>query len=433
MIQTRKNALAQAVSSLSRVSLAAGLLFSGSLMAGAPAMVSNGNDSGDGSLRAALASGAGVIQIQANVTKIDINSTLMYEGTEPLRIIGWGQTIKANHEGDDFTLLEVSNGANVEINNLRFNGGGGFSLDVPGDGKGIYVKVPTDRTGVVSLKLANVEVRGVAAHGVHISDCTLGDDCGAGSGGGGEGSDASVSATLENVNVWNVGYGKFDADGVRLDERGNGDILFRATASMFMNVGADGVELDEGNDGDVHVDVRNSSFDDNGGYCLNAPLDLAQPCVEDDDGELVLDLDDGFDIDEAGAGSLLGVIANTIVNTNLDEGLDFDEEGDGGVLIDIAGVDAMGNGDEGVKISAEDAGSVNAQLRQLYIAGNGDDGIQIENEGGDVHVRFFNGISMDNSKKGLKVTQEGPDTNGTLMIRGFNDIDELDLENISQI
>ena len=401
----------------------------------APVDVTTGADSGEGSLRAALASGASRIVIRPGVTGILISSPLVYEGTDPLRITGAGQTIEGTTTGDDFTLLEVSNGANLAVSNLRFYGRGDFDLENPGTGKGIFVKVPSDRTGIVRLELTNVEVNGVANHGVHVSDCTLGDDCGSGSGGGGDGSPASVHVILKQVTVDGAGNGKFDADGVRVDERADGGIVLDVFGSEFVDVGADGVELDEGNDGDVFISVRNSVFEDNGAYCEFAPLDLSEPCIEDDDGELVRDLDDGFDIDEAGAGSLLGSVTGSNVNGNLDEGLDFDEEGPGGMNLDIWNVEAKANGDEGVKLSSANSGDINVNMRTMDVSDNDNDGIQVETEDGDgeVHVVFQNSSSMGNSDDGLNISQENQSSLGTLKIRGFSDVDSIDLENVEEI
>jgi hypothetical protein len=36
-----------------------------------------------------------------------------------------------------------------------------------------------------------------------------------------------VEANLKRVSISNVGYGKFDADGIRIDEQGDGDIIFK--------------------------------------------------------------------------------------------------------------------------------------------------------------------------------------------------------------
>jgi hypothetical protein len=405
------------------VACVAALIGATSAHASAPARVVNGDDSGPGSLRAALESGSAKIFISPSVERISIESTLTYAGSQPLLLRGSGQVIEPADEGSDFTLLEVSEGANLTVENLNFQGSGGFDLDNAGTGKGIFVRVPDTRSGVVRLSLSQVRVADVANHGVHISDCSLGDDCGGGSGGGGEGSNASIHAILDRVTVDGAGNGKFDADGLRIDERADGDILLDLSSSSFINVGADGIELDEGNNGDVWVNVRDVFLADNGAYCLNAPLDLAEPCVEDDDGELVLDLDDGFDIDEAGDGSLQGRIISAIVVDNLDEGLDFDEEGPGGMQLEIWRTYGAGNGDEAIKLSAAEGGNIFADLRNTYALGNGNDGIQIENEDGDgqTHLEVPQPASPSgNDGDGLQVSQENGTERGTLvLLRGY--------------
>ena len=55
--------------------------------------VTNGNNDGAGSLRAALASGATKIVIEPSVATIVVTETLEYTGTMPLSINGTGHTI----------------------------------------------------------------------------------------------------------------------------------------------------------------------------------------------------------------------------------------------------------------------------------------------------------------------------------------------------
>jgi len=385
------------------------VVFQAAAVAAPPAYVSNGDDDGPGSLRDALASGADMIVLEDTVSVIGIESTLYYGGTEPLKILGSGQVVEAD---DDYTLLEISEGADLSVTDLTFQGIGGFSAYNNGAGKGIFVDVPDEAEGTVELKLTGVSVLDVAYHGIHVSDCTLGDDCGSGGGGGGGGSDASVHVMLTDVIVDGVGYGRFDGDGVRVDDRGDGDILFEATNSSFTGVGADGVELDEGDAGDVIVHARNVSFNENGGYCLpidpNDPDNFENPCVEDDDGDLVLDLDDGFDIDEAGDGSLLGYVRNAHASYNLDQGLDFDEEDEGGFDLELVEIDARENTGEGVKLSEEDGGDLLARLRSITLVENGEEGIQIEEEDeGDVALEMRSVTAVSNGNDGVKVDESG--------------------------
>lgn len=389
--------------------------------------VTNGQDFGPGSLRAGLESGARKIAISHSVSTINIEDTLTYAETGPLEIRGSGQTIDGGGYGA--TLLEISNGANLSISNLSFTDGGNFKLG-DGGGEGILLKVPTSRTGTVHLKLSDVTVSGVGDIGVHVLDCDIA-DCGNGNGGGGDGSPASVNVSLSRVKIDNVGQGSFDADGLRVDERGAGDIVFRASNSSFTNIGADGVELDEGDAGDVKLSVRKVEFSDNGAYCAGVDIDNPQDALCVEDGEL--DLDDGFDVDEAGEGSIVGRITNVMVKDNLDEGLDFDEAGDGGFDITLINVRAFNNEDEGIKLSAEDNGDLKARLHRVVVTDSGDDGVQIEQDGdGVITVNVTASVISDNKKHGLKVEQTLEQPMGALKIRGSN-IGDVSTENVDEI
>lgn len=427
MPKTHRKTLASATA----LFLTTTILGSTAAQAGAPFIVDSVADSGSGTLREALSSGATLIRIQPDLDVITIDSTLTYAGTEPLRIFGGNTIIEAS---DDFTVLELTGGASLRANQLTLMGPGGFSFANQGTGKGLFIQVPGDTTGTVNVELIEVTVMDVANHGIHVSDCTLGDDCGSGGGGGGDGSPASISMVIRGVTVDNAGNGKFDADGIRIDERADGGITFLATDSLFTNVGADGVELDEGNAGDVQIEVWRTDFTNNGGYCLDSPLVLEEPCVEDDDGELVLDLDDGFDIDEAGPGSLTGSVTISTVTNNLDEGLDFDEEDEGGMSMDFIRITGTDNGDEAIKMSAAGPGDVHAEVLNSTITGNGNDGAEFEAEDGDgqVHVRIGASTIEGNDSEGVAAAQENTEDLGTIRVRAST-IDELDLENVEEI
>lgn len=188
-------------------------------------MVTNANDSGEGSLRAAIED-SGTTSIEIGIKGngiINIASSLVYAGDGPLTITGDGKGKRPTIKGGDFDLLKVT--SDLTVKNVDFEGPGGFSIysqsteSIPG--KGIYVDIPDDATGVIKVELEDVQVSNVANHGVHISDCSS-ETCGNGNAGDGDGSDASVHLVLKNVVVSNVGQGKFDGDGVRVDERGPG-------------------------------------------------------------------------------------------------------------------------------------------------------------------------------------------------------------------
>ena len=418
----RKNALSLAIVA----SLAAPL----TAFSAPPAVVTNGLDSGLGSLRDALDSGATKIMIKPSVNEIFVEKPLVYDSDEPLTIIGSGQVISwdtgvVTDVDPSDALLYVSEGADLSISKLSFQGLGGYSIENQGGGKGIFVRVPKERVGQVSVNLNEVSVRDTGNHGVHVRDCPD-DDCSAGQGGGGAGSLASISVRLTSVEIDGVGFGKQDADGVRVDDRDEGDIHLTVTNSTFQNVGADGIELDEGDAGSVFVSVRNTVFENNGAYCLavDEEFELDPDC--DDDGDP--DVDDAFDIDEAGPGGISGMIANVDVVDNYDEGLDFDTEGDDGdnfVDLDLVNIYAAGNADEAIKVSEEGNASVLVSMRAIEVEGD----VEVEEEdAGDLEVSVSGSTIGDD----LKLSEEGKGT-GTAKLRGTTVGGELDFNNVDEI
>lgn len=409
----------------------------------------------------------------ASVVVIDhdlaLDAPLTYTGTAPLTLVGSGNTVSTDK---DVTLFSAPNGPDLMITGLNFVARGDYSItNQGGAGKGIFVGVPTDRTGTVKLSLNDVRVEGASAHGVHISDCSLADACGGGEGGAGDGSPASIEVFLRNVAVVNVGNGSFDADGLRVDERGAGSVHFSADNSLFQLVGADGVELDEGQDGDVNVTLTNTLFVENGNYCdpaimkaylpdpdegefetgAKAEGDIPGPvtgspddmCIERevdlyDDGsveayEFGLDLDDGFDIDEAGNGSINATIARSMVQDNRDEGFDFDEAGAGDIDMMIVGTGAKGNTDDGYKFSEEDEGSVIATVAGSMAQDNGGKGMVFEEEdGGDVQVSITGSMTSNNDDSddtGVELVQDDAGQ-GMATITNSDIADGIDAEGV---
>ncbi len=441
-------------------------------------LVTTTADTGDGSLRAAL-DAASAAQTAARVLitvegDIAITSGLSYQGTAPLDIAGLGNVIETEA---NVTLLSVPNGADLSISGLSFHGPGGFSAENRGDlngpaGKGIAIAVPNDALDTVSLTLTDVSVRHVAGHGIHMSDCSLADDCGSGSGGGGDGSDAGLAITLTNVTIEKVGHGRFDADGFRADERGAGSITFSAIGSHFAGVGADGVELDEGDAGDIIASITDTTFSRNGNYCNPAVFAAFMPqdpegefddnmmaedaipgpvvgspddtCIEREvdlyDSGFVeeyafgLDLDDGIDLDEAGEGSIITKMYNTIITGNMDEGVDWDEEGPGDINVTFVATDANFNVDDGYKMSEADDGDIIAIVDTANAAANGGKGFVFEEEdAGDVNVRVSGTTTFkndDSDDTGLEVVQED-DGAGTLTVVASNIDDGIDAEGVT--
>ncbi|MEM6580586.1 MAG: hypothetical protein AAF699_04900 [Pseudomonadota bacterium] len=440
--------------------------------AAAPSVVTNGLDSGEGSLREALSTTSGEVVI-ATKEDIEIVEPLQYDGEGDLIILGNGQTVRTSY---NVNLLEITQGANLTINNLDFEGPGGFDIENRGDegevaGKGIFVDVADDQTGTVKLVLNDVSVSGVANHGIHISDCNLADDCGGGSGGGGEGSAAGIEITFNNVHVADVGYGRFDADGLRADERDGGSVRFMAYDSSFLRVGADGIELDEGQDGGVFITVSDTDMSRNGGYCdpgvlepflegefaledevteeeLESSFEFGSPddrCLEVDEVELfegdefvqsyvlAIDLDDGIDLDEAGDGAISALIFDSKIERNLDEGVDLDEEGQGALSAYYVNTKANRNTDDGFKLTEEDEGAVNGFVFGVVARNNGGKGLVFEeaDQGGlDVIVQNTKTArNDDNDDTGIEAVEEDSGS-GTLTVENSTIKDGFDLDGV---
>ncbi len=464
------------VTSTALAALVAGGLAAAPALA-APLLVTSTADSGAGSLRAALETAAAASEAQTIVVATDsdimIETTLSYSGAAPLAVIGSGQIISS---ANNVTIFAVTQGADLTMSNLGLVGPGGFDIENRGDAdgpavKGLFVDVRDDQEGVVFVSLNSVLVSGVAGHGIHISDCTLADDCGGGSGGAGEGSPASIELALVDVVVEDAAYGRFDADGLRVDERGEGDIIFSAVGSVFAGVGADGVELDEGQAGHVIATVTDSVFEDNGGYCDPEMLAAYMPDVDEaefeegavqedaipgpitgspddgcferevdlyDDGsveayEFAIDVDDGFDIDEAGPGDLDVTVIDSLMLNNLDEGFDFDEEDGGDIIAVYLGTEAAENTDDGYKMSEEGDGGVYGTAMYSLAMDNGGVGFVFEEEdGGDVEVvvLYTETSGNDDGELGLEVVQDD-DGAGIASVMASDIADGIEAEGIT--
>lgn len=449
-------------------------------LASAPLLVTTGADTGEGSFRAALETASRDTQTRpifiVTGDDIDIQTTLAYSGRAPLEIYGNGQTV---HARENVTLLEISEGADLSVSKLHFKGQGGFSIENRGDedgsgGKGIFLDVRDDQTGVVHMVLENVSVSGVAYHGIHVSDCDLADECGGGSGGGGDGAPASINAELTDVRIERVGLGSFDADGIRIDERGDGDIRFASYNSVFRKVGADGVELDEGDAGSVYASTVENRFLDNGDYCdpriLHSYLP-DEPDGEFDDGEtseadlpaavtdspddrcfereislhasgfveayeFSIDLDDGIDIDEAGDGDLVMTMTDSEITGNLDEGVDLDEEDAGNAVISHVRSFADHNTDDGFRTSEAGPGDLIAVVFEVGAWKNGGNGLRFDEAGpGTVAVtihRVTTAGNDDGNETGIRVSREG-DGKGTLTVDQSDLRDGIDARNVEVV
>jgi hypothetical protein len=408
-------------------------------------------------LRMALANGETDIEIDADIMIMMGNDPFIYSGSKALSINGNGNTIS---RGDDGNILELTQGADLSVENLDFEGPGGYTIQAQGEGIGILVNVPETRTGIVKLNLKDVEVSGTAEFGVLVQDCNT-DPCGSGSGGAGNGSKASVSVDFDNVLISDCGNGAFDGDGARVNERDQGNILFSSKDTTFINNGADGLELDEGQGGSIISNIKNTHFTDNGAYCDPSLITLPDPdeaedlptagdgaitedellafknnaldpmCVEIEyelhtgldtvkEYESGIDLDDGVDFDEAGKGGITSNMSHSTITGNLDEGVDFDEENQGGTNTNFMYVDASNNEDDGIKVSEEDAGSVVGNNMMVTADSNGGKAIVYEEaDNGNLSVNVLNSMTdgnNDGGDEGIEVVQEDKGT-GKILVR----------------
>jgi hypothetical protein len=117
------------------------------------------------------------------------------------------------------------------------------------------------------------------------------------------------------------------------------------------------------------------------------------PDVEDQGPQFTEHLEDGFDIDEAGDGSVILAMSRTSISGNFDEGLDLDEEGDGDIDVTLEDVQANGNADDNIKFSEDadqedvpvlgaDSGGIMVDFDRVRASGALDgDGINLEEFG----------------------------------------------------
>lgn len=425
-------------------------------VAAAPATVTTAAE-----LMAAFAEGDSPITIGSD---IEIHAPLVWAGTDDLVIVGDGHTITAVSDFDvsvHDAMILVADGADVEIDALHLVGTDEFTMFDPGGFSGLRVDVPADAAGTLRVVMTDSSVENVGLHGIYVEDQE-------------RQSAAAVHLVLDAVDVIDAGVGGFDEDGVRVNEGGDGEIVFEATASSFVGAGADGVELDERGPGDVVFSVDESVFEANGNYCSDRLSDgedddlieaafgsrgeaeavkeaYEDPTcveVEGDDGEwlAVLDLDDAFDIDEAGEGSIDGDFHDGIVVDNFDEGLDFDEEGAGGIAAVATDTLLDNNIDEGIKYTEEDDGSVNGVTRGITADGEAND-IEYEEAGNgslagqvrhsevdDVKLTEEDNGSLSVSLVGLTLDDieaaQGGRGNGVVRVR-LSPYDEAELEGVT--
>jgi hypothetical protein len=396
--------------------VAAALVAAAPSWAASTVLVTSNANAGPGTLRAAVEkangdAGVRTILIRPGLGTITLTEPVVYTGGQDLTLDGSGETVSG--AGGDTTApanrtwgggLFVSNSA-ADLTLLRTRFTDSFN-------NGVAVLVPGGATGAVSVRLLDVRISGSQFHGLFVD----------GQSSSGYNTDdephascsdphpfdsaASVEVRIQSSTI--TGSGDLDPgyddslatgcprdfDGLRVDDGGEGGIDATLLASSFDGNLADGVELDESGNGNVVTSVVGSSFDENGDS--GATIDG------------ITDPDDGFDIDEAGEGSVDARLVNARVRSNLDEGLDFDEAGAGSVELRLVNTRSTDNTDENVKVDEEDAGDVVVTMTNVVIANSEDEeGVQLTETGdGNVDVRVVNTSSTGNDKESFQVDQE---------------------------
>jgi hypothetical protein len=349
----------------------------------ASVFVVNPNDSGAGSFRDAIdrananASIARVRFLGIGWT-VNLESTVQFTGPQDLTIDGLGVTLDGSGIGSGPAFL-VTGGGDLALNFLTVR---------KAPTEGIDVEVPGSATGTVQVSLFGVAILDNLGHGVLVNDqvdpLTLDPN----------GSDASVAVSVIASKFSGNGFSVSDRDGLRVNEGGPGHLTITVKISVSDVNGADGIEVDERADGDVVVDMFGSSVTRNGEF---DPLDL----------------DDGFDIDEAGNGSVLGKVVLSAANDNFEEGFDFNENDAGDLRVDMEFVEASRNREEGIDYEEDDdfAGGGDLLVTMIGIRTNGnlagDGGLKIREKGvGNLDVTVNGVEASSNATRGIQIRED---------------------------
>lgn len=373
--------------------------------------VTSSADAGAGSFRAAVAMAEAspaikFIAFDEGVGTISLQSPVTYSGGQRLVIDGAHAVLDASAAAGP--AFRATGGASLSFSRLTVQGS---------VAEGIDIQVPGSATGTVQLELDRVVVRDNRGHGVLLNDqvdAPVGEDEEPDP----RGSAASLQVRVSRSHFLRNGFSVSDCDGLRVNEGGAGHLRFDADEVRAVGNAADGIEIDERGTGDVVIRVVGTTIRENGVF----------------DPE---DLDDGFDIDEYGDGSILGSVRHSTASDNFEEGFDFNENHAGDLRVDFDHVVASGNGEEGIDLEEDDDFAGGGDLVTLVhdVEANrngGDGGLKIREKGdgslaADLHLIVADGnddsgISVREDGNGnLDLTGEGTRTNGNS--RGI-DLDE---------
>ena len=213
--------------------------------------VTHGGDSGPGSFRAAVEqanadSSINEIVFNRDVNEVGVGTPLVYTGWQDLEINGRGASIEQQESVESAFDLFVSNsGGDLVLRKIAFRD----SL-----ANGVVVNIPSYVQGEVSVELQRVKLIGNAQSGLLINDL--------------ESMSASINLDVVDSKILRNGSGDrvADGDGIRVIEKGNGDIIASIRNSRMNRNGGDGLDLVEGDEGNGMLTVEDDSrFNNNGG------------------------------------------------------------------------------------------------------------------------------------------------------------------------
>lgn len=377
--------------------------------------VLNNLDSGPGSFRDAV-SQANVdpsinwIKFQPGIGAVALKAAVVFEGPQALGVDGQGASLTPA-SAETFDLFAVTGGGRLALAQLGVVGG---------KANGVVVSVPATATEDVRVDLWQVTLANNAGYGLLIDDLL--------------GAPVGIALTAQRCLVTGngtAGDGTRGMDGIRVNERGAGNIAASIKECAFTGNGADGLQLDETDAGDVVLEVLHSMMSGNGTYAKDVQDGL--DVDESDEGDIVASIvdcefndntDEGLDLNEAGPGSLYASYTQVTANHN-GKGLAATEADEGSVHAMLNQITATGNTKkEGVKFDEVGEGNLELEIQNAYLAENKEEGMQVEQtEGGEVFVRIVNSTFVkngwDTSKKGkfgLSVIPGTPET-GTLRLQ----------------
>ncbi|WP_411280516.1 hypothetical protein [Gemmatimonas sp.] len=360
-----------------------------SVGAGTIAIVTHPYNAGKGSFREAIAqantdSRIVRVEFKPEARTIALESSVIFTGSQALTIIGKRATLDARNAGGP--AFVANGGGNLRIEDLTV---------ANSVSEGLTVEVPATATGTLTVRFDRVTAIGNAGHGILVND-QVNSSTTDGVQPDARGSAASLDVRVNDARFLSNGYSVSDRDGLRVNEGGLGSLTFTARGARAEDNAADGIELDERGDGDVVIDVEDTRI------LRNGKLDPD-------------DLDDGFDVDEYDAGSIVGILRNVTASDNYEEGLDFNENNAGDLRVDLYGVEANGNREEGIDYEEDDdfagGGDLVTTMQNVVANGNGADdgdaGLKVREKGtGDLTANIAGVVASNNAIGGIFIRED---------------------------